>query len=96
MKLADGRTLSDLCKVHTEEAIRAMIRIMRKKDASDAAVMAAVNSIFDRAYGRPRQETTVEMTVNTETAAALEAARKRARHVAEDVFADAERAPTVQ
>ena len=77
-RLDDGRTLSDLAKEHTPDAVKALADIMRTSE-SDQARVAAATAILDRGWGRPMQSLGLEIK-DTETAAAmLEAARKRAR-----------------
>lgn len=77
-RLEDGRTLSDLAKEHTPDAVQALASIMKRGESEQARV-AAATAILDRGWGRPMQNLGLEIK-DTETAAAmLEAARKRAR-----------------
>lgn len=50
---AEKRTLSELAKELAPDALAALARIMRDEKQSGAAIVAAANSILDRAYGRP-------------------------------------------
>jgi hypothetical protein len=77
-KLADGRTLSDLAKEHTVEALEALVKVLKNSE-SDAAIVSAATAVLDRAWGRPRQDLGIDVTVNEETSSLLEQARKRAR-----------------
>jgi len=38
---------------HAGEAVEALLKIIRNPDAKDAAIVAAANSILDRAWGKP-------------------------------------------
>src|SRR5215469_7539976 len=38
---------------HAGEAVDALLKIIRDPDAKDAAIVAAANSILDRAWGKP-------------------------------------------
>ena len=51
------RRLSDIAKEHTNDAIAALVEVC--KTGSDSARVAAANSILDRAYGKPLQQTEV-------------------------------------
>lgn len=44
-----------VAREHTEEAVKALVRIMRKRSASDSAVVAAATALLDRGYGKPPQ-----------------------------------------
>lgn len=47
--------IRSLARQHTEEAINALIRIIRKPDATDSAVVAAAGYIIDRGWGKASQ-----------------------------------------
>jgi hypothetical protein len=47
--------IRSLARQHTEEAINALLRILRKEDATDSAVVAASSAILDRGWGKPTQ-----------------------------------------
>ena len=47
--------IRSLARQHTEEAINALLRILRKEDATDSAVVAASSAILDRGWGKPAQ-----------------------------------------
>jgi Family of unknown function (DUF5681) len=49
-------TLQGLARSYTEEAVQALVRIMRE-GRPHAAQVAAVALLLDRAWGRPRQAT---------------------------------------
>jgi hypothetical protein len=44
-----------LARQHTEEAVAALLRIMRKADATDSAVVTAASYIIDRGWGKASQ-----------------------------------------
>jgi hypothetical protein len=77
LKLPDGRTLSELAREHSEEAIKALADIAANGE-SEAARVSAATALLDRAFGRPRQDLGIEMVPDEATAALLEQARKRA------------------
>jgi len=58
--LPDGRSLSDLAKEHTQNAIETLIEIMGDDGAPQTARITAANSLLDRGWGRPAQS--VELT----------------------------------
>lgn len=47
--------IRSLARQHTEEAINALLRIIRKPDATDSAVVAAASYIIDRGWGKATQ-----------------------------------------
>lgn len=53
--LADGRSLSDLAKEHTETALTALISVLKDKRASASARVQAATALLDRGWGRPHQ-----------------------------------------
>lgn len=52
--LEQKATISDLAKALAPQALKTLAEVM-KSGASDAARVAAANSILDRAYGKPVQ-----------------------------------------
>ena len=57
--LPDGRTLGDLAREVTVEALECAVEIMRDKAAPHAARASVIATIFDRGWGRPAQSLTV-------------------------------------
>lgn len=53
--LPDGRSLSDLCKIHTDVAVMALSDILRDDGAPAAARIQAAQALLDRGWGRPAQ-----------------------------------------
>lgn len=53
--LADGRTLADVAREHTETAIAALAEIAANKGESAAARVSAATALLDRGWGRPKQ-----------------------------------------
>ena len=45
----------DLARSHTEESVKALVRVMRNKKAPPAATVAASTAILDRGWGKPTQ-----------------------------------------
>jgi len=58
--LPDGRSLTELCRAHTETAVNALVEICTSPDAPKAAVVASANALLDRGWGKPQQA--VEIT----------------------------------
>lgn len=52
--LADGRSLSDVAKEHTELAIQVLVEVAQTGE-SDSARVTAATAILDRGWGRPSQ-----------------------------------------
>lgn len=44
--------IRSLARQHTEEALNALLRIIRKEDATDSAVVTASAYIIDRGWGK--------------------------------------------
>lgn len=59
-RLPDGRTLSDLAREHTQEAVEAMVEIMRDGEAPAAARVAAADKILNRGWGQAPQTIALE------------------------------------
>jgi hypothetical protein len=53
-KLADGRTLAELAREHTELAVDALVQIVREGESEQARVSAA-EKLLDRGWGKPTQ-----------------------------------------
>lgn len=58
-RLPDGRTLTDLARSYTEEAVEALVEVMREGD-SDSARVAAAKHILDRGWGQAPQTIAVK------------------------------------
>jgi len=48
-------SIRDAAREYTDEALQALVRVIRDKDAPHAAVTGAANSILDRGFGKPSQ-----------------------------------------
>lgn len=59
VKLSDGRTLTDLAREHTEEAVQTLAKIMRDAKAPAAARVAAADKILNRGWGQAPQTITL-------------------------------------
>jgi hypothetical protein len=80
LTLEDGRTLSDLAKEHTAEAVDCLVDVMRDRAAPHAARVTASTAVLDRAWGRPKQEFEGSIATNTELAELI--AQRRAHVIA--------------
>ena len=59
--VADGRSLTEIARLHTDDAIQALVAVVEDRRSPPAARVAAANSLLDRGWGRPAQ-----MIVNVE------------------------------
>ncbi|NVE93382.1 DUF5681 domain-containing protein [Altererythrobacter lutimaris] len=75
--LPDGRTLTDLAREHTREAVETLVEIATGGESENARVSAAI-ALLDRGWGKPKQDLGIEVRSDEATATLLEAARKRA------------------
>ena len=49
------KTIRDLARVHTEDALKTLSAIVKNPKASDTARVQACNAILDRGWGKPVQ-----------------------------------------
>lgn len=54
------RELAEQAREYTDEALKALVRVMRDVEAPAAAVVTAANSILDRSHGKPSQAMKIE------------------------------------
>jgi len=54
--LPDGRSLKDIAREHTEDAVKTLIDVMGDVTAPPPARVSAASAILDRGWGRPTQE----------------------------------------
>jgi hypothetical protein len=52
--LANGKSLRDLAREHTQECIEALVGIVRESD-NDTARRSAATDLLDRGWGKPTQ-----------------------------------------
>lgn len=52
--LPDGRTLAEVARTHTLEAVETLVSVM-KDGESDAARVSAAVAVLDRGWGKPAQ-----------------------------------------
>jgi hypothetical protein len=53
---ADGRSLTELAREHTEDAIACLAGVVADAKCAAAARVAASTALLDRGWGRPKQE----------------------------------------
>ena len=58
--LADGRSLGELCRESTGEAVGALRAVMGSDQAPASARVSAACALLDRGWGRPRQRLEVD------------------------------------
>lgn len=54
--LADGRSLQDIARAHTEEAVTALVSVLTGEGSPPAAVVSAASALLDRGWGKPKQD----------------------------------------
>ena len=54
-KTKDGRTVAEIARETTDDAIAVLVEICKDKDAPAAARVAAADKLLDRGWGRPTQ-----------------------------------------
>ncbi len=54
--LADGRSLQDVAREHTESAVQTLVDLMVDPAVSPRARVSAASAILDRGWGKPSQE----------------------------------------
>lgn len=54
--LADGKSLSDLAREHTQTAVETLVEVMTDVEAPHPARVSAAGAILDRGWGRPKQD----------------------------------------
>lgn len=77
--LADGKSLADLAREHTQDAIDTLVRVCTSIEAPEAAQVAAANAILDRGWGKPKQE--MDLNVKEDRAEIIAQARERVHGV---------------
>lgn len=73
--MEDGRSISDVARERTVEAVDVLVAVMSDEKAAPAARVSAANAILDRGWGRPKQDIAVD--VNVDTAEIIQQARAR-------------------
>jgi hypothetical protein len=63
-KTKTGKTLTDLAREHTEEAVKTLVSIMRNEEQPAAARVAAADKILNRGWGQAPQ--TIALTDDRE------------------------------
>lgn len=53
--LANGMTLREMAREHTEKALDALVGVIDSEQASDAARVQAATALLDRGWGKPTQ-----------------------------------------
>jgi hypothetical protein len=53
--LANGKTLREMAREHTEVALNALIEVVTSDKTSDTARVTAAQALLDRGWGKPTQ-----------------------------------------
>ena len=59
IELPDTDDVRELAKAATPLAIKALVDILRDPDAKDSSIIAAANSLLDRAHGKAHQSASI-------------------------------------
>ncbi len=59
-RVKDGRTLAQMARDHTEEALNTLLEVMRDKTQPGPARVAAADKVLNRGWGQAPQTLTVE------------------------------------
>lgn len=59
MSLPDGRTLSEVAREHTREAVDTLLAVMGDATSPAAARVAAASALLDRGWGRAKQDVAI-------------------------------------
>jgi len=62
----EARDLQDLCRQFTLKAVETLIQILDDPDAAPSAKLQAINTLWDRGYGKPAQ-TQVNINASADT-----------------------------
>jgi len=81
--LPDGRTIADVAREHTADAIETLAKIMRDDEQPGAARVSAANAILDRGWGRPKQELDVDVKNESALVEAIRRGNERVRAMTE-------------
>ena len=76
------KEVEDIAKEYSTQAIDKLALIAFHQDPADEDLKSSVsacNSLLDRGWGKPKQRVEAKITAGGDLAAALEAARRRAR-----------------
>lgn len=57
------KTIRDLARAHTEDALNTLVEIAKNPKASDSSRVQAAAALLDRAWGRPTQYTESAATI---------------------------------
>lgn len=54
-RTADGRTLAEIARDHTEDAIKVLAEVMKNAASAEGARVSAAKELLDRGWGRATQ-----------------------------------------
>lgn len=61
--LEDGRSLTEIAKSHTLEAVETLVTVMRDASVKVSTRVHAATAILDRGWGRPHQTVSADLAV---------------------------------
>lgn len=60
--LADGKSVADLAREYTAQALDTLVEVMVDKEAAAPARVSAAGAILDRGWGKPKQDIGLDVT----------------------------------
>lgn len=51
----NGMSLTEMARVHTEKALKALVEVVSNEEAPESARISAATALLDRGWGRPAQ-----------------------------------------
>lgn len=54
-RTADGRTLAEVAREHTEDALKVLVEVAKNKEENGSARVSAAKELLDRGWGRATQ-----------------------------------------
>lgn len=58
--LEDGRSLAEVARAHTDDAIQVLVAVMEDRAAPSASRVAAATAVLDRGWGKPNQAVSID------------------------------------
>lgn len=80
--LPDGRSLKDIAREHTLDAVQTLVEVMGDTEAPHPARVSAASAILDRGWGKPVQELEAGERLTETLSAILERIDGRTRTIA--------------
>lgn len=82
--LPDGRSLRDVAREHTQDAVNTLVEVMTDAAAPHPARVSAASAILDRGWGKPTQEIEAGENIMAALADIIAAGRARVASLTND------------